>query len=146
MASPRPPARALPPAVMREWLTALRNTRSTLLAAPSVVRVDVGYPRRRRGVAPRVVLRAHSTHPEHTRHALNSRRLHASHGPFCVLRAGRRVEESWPRLSPLVAGAAIGNVNLARRGTLGAIVFDQQDGSPCAVSCWHVLVHDRPQS
>ncbi len=39
---------------------------------------------------------------------------------------------------PLVGGISIGS-DLGQAGTLGAVVWDRTDGSPCLLSNWHVL-------
>ncbi len=42
------------------------------------------------------------------------------------------------RVTPLVGGVSIGSVGGAA-GTLGAVVWDCTDGTPCVLSNWHVL-------
>ncbi len=42
------------------------------------------------------------------------------------------------RVNPLVGGISIGSVT-GQAGTLGAIVWDSTDGTPCVLSNWHVL-------
>jgi hypothetical protein len=42
------------------------------------------------------------------------------------------------KVTPLVGGVSVGSVN-GLAGTLGAIVWDETDGSPCALANWHVL-------
>lgn len=42
-------------------------------------------------------------------------------------------------LTPLVPGASIGNLPRRSTGSLGLIVLDQQTGSRCLLSNWHVL-------
>ncbi len=42
------------------------------------------------------------------------------------------------RVSPLVGGVSIGSVT-DQAGTLGTIVWDQTDGTPCILGNWHVL-------
>ncbi len=42
------------------------------------------------------------------------------------------------RVNPLVGGVSIGTLG-GRAGTLGTIVWDRTDGSPCVLSNWHVL-------
>lgn len=42
------------------------------------------------------------------------------------------------RVNPLVGGISIGTVT-GQAGTLGAVVWDRTDGSPCLLSNWHVL-------
>jgi hypothetical protein len=42
------------------------------------------------------------------------------------------------RVSPLVGGISVGSDN-GLAGTLGAIVWDETDGSPCVLGNWHVL-------
>lgn len=45
------------------------------------------------------------------------------------------------RVNPLVGGISIGSPNVAV-GTLGAVVWDETDGSACILSNWHVLAGD----
>jgi len=42
------------------------------------------------------------------------------------------------KVSPLVGGISVGSVN-GQAGTLAAVVWDETDGSPCALGNWHVL-------
>ncbi len=42
------------------------------------------------------------------------------------------------RVNPLVGGISVGSVT-GQAGTLGAIVWDRTDGTPCVLSNWHVL-------
>ncbi|MCP3960412.1 MAG: hypothetical protein GY719_21415 [bacterium] len=42
------------------------------------------------------------------------------------------------RVNPLVGGVSIGSVT-GQAGTLGTIVWDRVDGTPCILSNWHVL-------
>ncbi|MEU7555747.1 DNA/RNA non-specific endonuclease [Streptomyces sp. NPDC044571] len=42
------------------------------------------------------------------------------------------------RINPVRPGVSVGNVHVSA-GTLGCIVFDRNDGSPCVLSNWHVL-------
>lgn len=42
------------------------------------------------------------------------------------------------RVSPLVGGISVGSVH-GPAGTLGTVVWDETDGSPCALGAWHVL-------
>ncbi|GAB3949333.1 DNA/RNA non-specific endonuclease [Streptomyces sparsus] len=42
------------------------------------------------------------------------------------------------RLDPVVPGASVGHVKVSA-GTIGCIVFDRADGTPYALSNWHVL-------
>jgi len=44
------------------------------------------------------------------------------------------------RLDPLRGGGVTCNVNVARRGTLGAVVFDRRTGDALALGCHHVLM------
>ncbi|MEM1206879.1 MAG: hypothetical protein AAGN66_26835, partial [Acidobacteriota bacterium] len=41
-------------------------------------------------------------------------------------------------INPLVGGVSVGNV-FGQAGTLGAVVWDETDGTPCILSNWHVL-------
>lgn len=42
------------------------------------------------------------------------------------------------RVNPLVGGISIGSVT-GQAGTLGTVVWDRMDGTPCILSNWHVL-------
>jgi hypothetical protein len=42
------------------------------------------------------------------------------------------------RVNPLVGGVSVGSIT-GQAGTLGTIVWDQTDGTPCVLSNWHVL-------
>ena len=42
------------------------------------------------------------------------------------------------RIDPIVPGVSVGNVHVSA-GTLGAIVYDNEDGTPYVLSNWHVL-------
>lgn len=42
------------------------------------------------------------------------------------------------RVNPLVGGISVGSVT-GQAGTLGAVVWDRTDGTPCILSNWHVL-------
>ena len=42
------------------------------------------------------------------------------------------------RVNPLVGGISVGSVT-GQAGTLGTIVWDRTDGTPCVLSNWHVL-------
>lgn len=42
------------------------------------------------------------------------------------------------RIDPVVPGVSVGNVHVTA-GTIGCFVFDQRDGTPYALSNWHVL-------
>lgn len=42
------------------------------------------------------------------------------------------------RVNPLAGGLSVGSVT-AQAGTLGAVVWDKTDGTPCVLSNWHVL-------
>ncbi len=42
------------------------------------------------------------------------------------------------RVNPLIGGVSVGHNNVSA-GTLGAIVWDKSDGSPCMLSNWHVF-------
>jgi endonuclease G len=53
----------------------------------------------------------------------------------------RRVVNRRKRLDPLVGGISIGSPK-SPAGTLGALVWDKEDGSICILSNWHVLAGD----
>jgi len=42
------------------------------------------------------------------------------------------------RVSPLVGGVSVGSIS-GQAGTLGAVVWDRTDGTPCVLGNWHVL-------
>ena len=42
------------------------------------------------------------------------------------------------RVNPLVGGVSVGSIT-GQAGTLGTIVWDRTDGTPCVLSNWHVL-------
>lgn len=54
-----------------------------------------------------------------------------------ALYTGRR------RINTLVGGISIGN-SRGQAGTLGAVVWDRRDGSPCVLSNYHILAGSRP--
>lgn len=42
------------------------------------------------------------------------------------------------RVNPMVGGVSVGSIT-GQAGTLGAVVWDRTDGTPCVLSNWHVL-------
>ncbi|HBL29535.1 MAG TPA: hypothetical protein DD490_22095 [Acidobacteria bacterium] len=61
--------------------------------------------------------------------------------PDMSLEKPREVVDGRRRLDPLVGGISIGSPE-APAGTLGALVWDNKDGSVCILSNWHVLSGD----
>lgn len=64
--------------------------------------------------------------------------IERSYGPAFRLVAEADPPQAKVRVDPIMPGVSVGNVNVSA-GTIGCIVYDQNDGTPMILSNWHVL-------
>ncbi len=143
----------------------LDKVRRQWLHMPGVTAVDVGYKIRNEKLSDEIALRLHveakrppESIPTHERVNVSGKTpkkrgafpvdvIEASYGPSVAVApafevvAAQAVDRQG-RVEPLVAGVSCGNPRITA-GTIGAIVFDTEDGEPCILSNWHVLCGSR---
>lgn len=158
--------RTLSSAQWQNLVETLRSKRRWLLRIPGVTAVDIGYKleEKTRTFTNEIALRVH-VERKLPRGCFKGRqhdfinpddfavpidvieadykplRLVEPPRPRMVFETPRKEANRRRRLDPLVGGISIGSPQTPS-GTLGALVWDNKDGSVCILSNWHVLSGD----
>lgn len=154
----------------KELVATLKLHRRRLLRIPGVTAVDIGYKLKEetRTYLNELALRVHverklpkDTFKDRPHDLIDPEKFRSPSGGVVkmdVIEADYRLVQIGPgvvremprergkvnrlrRVDPLVGGVSIGSP-MAPAGTLGALVWDRQDGSICLLSNWHVLAGD----
>jgi hypothetical protein len=130
---------------MEALLSTLKKNEKLLRNHKGVYKVDVGYAWRDGKMTGEVAIRAHVKRkkPEEELGKNDIVPKEIDGLPIDVIESNIE-RHPLTRRNPLVGGVETRNVNLGGRGTLGAVVFNQGDYAPMALSNRHVYVADRP--
>lgn len=145
--------RELEAAEMHSWLGILARCRPELQRRYKVDHVDVGYRRKDGRLTNEIAVRVHVRQKKRPAALRRGETVRPVGGfPIDVVQSrpvshvAGSASRSYvgQRLDPLAGGGASANPNVPKRGTLGAIVFDQRTRRPMALSCYHVYMEGEP--
>ena len=143
-------ARRFKTAVVRAAIAELDKVRDEWLRRPGVTGVDVGYRMVAGERSDELAIRVHMEQkPAALSFSTRGERLgefkidyiEANYGlanGSAPRTASAASVNRKRRVDPLVGGVSVGNPRVSA-GTLGALVWDRNDGAPCLLSNWHVL-------
>jgi len=141
----------------------LNKVRKSWMKREGVTACDVGYKIRDGKLTNELSIRVHVKR-KIPQQALNEYEVFNTHDnpqslgdfPIDVIEAEYAPEQTFElvgeeaidrtdRVDPLIGGVSVGNPKVTA-GTLGAIVYDTEDGSACILSNWHILCGSAPCS
>jgi hypothetical protein len=135
----------LRPEEMTVLLKVLKRNRKKLMSYPGVHKVDVGYRWKKKKLTGEVAIRAHVRKKKSLPELAPEKALPAELDGYRVdvIETNFELHLRTDRLDPILGGVEARNVNLDKRGTVGAIVFDREN-RPMALSNHHIFVANRP--